>query len=318
MLGAGEDYVEGRAGGRRVQRAARQCSPTRPAGLADEDPVQHHVAGGIHVHGVVECKGQDSRPHVQIGAGERRQRAVRKAQAQRNDVHGALFCAARCVPIGADGQVRHAVAVQVARCQGRSKVVQAGQAGAAVRGIVNLKGALCRAVRIHQHYVHGALAAGVVIGADGQVRHAVAVQVARGRDRYPEVVVVGEAGAAVRVVGDLGRAARRAVCVHQHDVHGAPVGVVRPVNGGAGRQVRHAVAVDIAHGCHGSPEDASVGQRGAAVRVVGDLGRAACRAVCVHQHDVHGAPAAAAARVVPGGAHRQVGHRVAVQVQGRH
>ena len=114
MLGAGEDYVEGRASGRRVQRGARQRNPTRPAGFPDEDPVQHYAAGRIHVHGVVERQGQDSRPHVQIGAGERRQRAVRKAQAQRNDVHCALFCAACIVPPGADCQIGHAVAVQVA------------------------------------------------------------------------------------------------------------------------------------------------------------------------------------------------------------
>ena len=196
-------------------------------------------------------------------------------------------------------------------------MVQAVQAGAAVRVVVDLKGALCRAVRIHQHYVHGALVGAsrvVLVGADCQIGHAVAVQVARGRERYTEFVVVLQVGAAVRVVGDLGRVACRAVCVHQHDVHGAPAGAARVVLGGARRQVRHAVAVDVARGRGRCPEAASVGQLRAAVHVVGDLGRAACRAARVHQHDVHGAPA----HVVPGGARHQVGHRVAIQVQGRH
>ena len=112
----------------------------------------------------------------------------------------------------------------------------------------------------------------------------------------------------------------RAVRVHQHHVNGAPVGAARAaVPGGARRQVRYRVAVDVAHGRDGRPEFVPGRQVWTVVRAAVDLRGVRPRAAGPHQHDVHGARVGAARAAVPGGARRQVRHAVSVDVaDGRH
>ena len=220
-------------------------------------------------------------------------------------MYGALFCAARVVPVGARRQVAHAVAVQVAQeCHRHSEVVMVVQVGSVLRVAVDLRGVLYRAVGVHQHDVHGApvgAARVVPVGARRQVRHAVAVQVAEGRDGSPKAVAIFQVGAVLGGAVDLHGAVYQAadvyravevycpVDVQQHYMHGARVVASRAVvSDGPDCQVAHAVAVQVAEGRHGSPEVVTVFQVwGSAVDLRGVL----YRAVGVHQHDVHGAPA---------------------------
>ena len=240
--------------------------------------------------------------------------------AYRHDVHGSLVGAVRVVPGGAGCQVRHAVAVQVAQERhGRPEEVLVGQVGAAGGGAVDLRGESYRAVRVHQHHVNGApvaaVRAAVPGGARRQVRHAVAVQIAHERHGRSEEIIGIQARAVVRAVVDLHCFPYRAVAVHEHHVNGARVVAVRAVIvGGAHRQVWYSVAVDVAHGRDGRPEEVLVGQVGAAGGGAVDLRGESYRAVRVHQHHVNGAPVAAVRAAVPGGARRQVRHAVAVQI----
>ena len=121
--------------------------------------------------------------------------------------------------------------------------------------------------------MHGARVGGarnvVVHRADCQVGHAVAVQVAEGRDGHTKAVAIVQPGAVLRVVVDLCRVLYRAVGVHQYDVHGAPAGAA--VADGADCQVRHAVAVQVAEGRDGHTKVVFVVQPGAVFRKVVDL-----------------------------------------------
>ena len=90
--------------------------------------------------------------------------------------------------------------------------------------------ALDRAVRVHQQHVHRAftgLRVFVISRPDGQVGHAVAVEISQAGQRAAEGVKIIEAagGKAGQAVADLGVALDRAVRVHQQHVHRAFTGL---------------------------------------------------------------------------------------------
>ena len=233
-LGSGERYCESRVIGRGIQRGASQSRPISLAGPStDEYAVEPYVVGRGHVYRFVERQGQDSGPHIQDGVHKYRWSTVSGSKAKSNDMHCSPVNAARLhAAINAGYKVGYAVAVKVAHgCHGFAKVVIVGQDGTVWRGAVDLRGALYSAVGVHQHDVHGAPAvvarntlAVVAIGAGCQVGHAVAVKVAHGCHGRTKVIMVGQDGAVWRGVVDLRGALYSAVGVHQHDVHGAPVG----------------------------------------------------------------------------------------------
>ena len=263
------------------------------------------MARGRHAHRVAERQGQDPDILVQDGARERRQSAVGKAQAQRNDVHSAPVGASHVVPPSADQQVRHAVAVEVALGRhGRPEVITGVQDGSVFSVVVDLHGALYRAVCVHQHHMHGARVGAsrfVPVGARRQIRHAVAVQVAKGRHGRPEVITDAQAGAVLRAAADLDCALYRVVAVHQYDVYRTPVVEYPPeVLMGADCQIGHAVSVQIVQKRHGTPKEIHAAQAEAQPRAV-QLGGALYRAAGMHPHQVHGSRVA-----VPGGGGGQV------------
>ena len=189
------------------------------------------VRGGIA--GLCVC-GADLYGHVgRTGQGDDRWSTVSRNNTESNDVHGAPVNAARLhAAINTGYKVGYAVAVKVAHgCYGFAKVIMVGQDGAVWRGAVDLRGALYSAVGVHQHNVYGAPAvvatntlAVVAIGAGCQIGHTVAVKVAHGCHGRTKVIMVGQDGAVWCGVVDLRGALYSAVGVHQHDVHGAPVG----------------------------------------------------------------------------------------------
>ena len=286
--------------------------------------VRHAVAVQVQGrHGSPKVISMCQRGAAVCVAGDLGSAVHRAICVHQHDVHGArlLLVRRRVVPGGAGRQVRHAIPVDVAQERhGCSKVIKPGQDGAVFRVVVDLRGAqheLVDFVGVYRHDVYRAPVGAVrvvLVGAHRQVRHAVPVAVADGCQRYPEVVVVGEAQPVVCKVVDLKGALYRAVGIHQHDVYGAPVLAARVVQVGARRQVRHAVAVEVAHGCHGYPKVVAAGEAGAVCSGGVDLRGALYRAVGVHHHHMHGAPDRAFRVASPGGARRQVGDAVAVDI----
>ena len=81
---------------------------------------------------------------------------VRRDRLQEQHVHRPAIGAVRVIASGPDGQVGHAVAVQITqRRQGPAKVVTVDERGAAIRATGQLQAALHRAAGVQQQHMHG-------------------------------------------------------------------------------------------------------------------------------------------------------------------
>ena len=193
--------------------------------------------------------------------------------------------------------------------QGEPELVVVGKRGAVWGDVVYLGGPLYGAVAVHQHHVDGAAAgpARIVLGrAGGQIRYPVAVNIPDVQHGAPKVVSVGKRRAVGSRAVYLDGALYGAVAVHEHYMNRAAVGAALVVEGGAGRDVRYPVAVQVPDAGNGYAKQVKAAKRRAVGRRAVYLGGALYCAVAVHEHDVDLA--------APRRAGGQVRYPVAVQV----
>ena len=339
------------SGHRRAEHVAGRQGHVGPA-LAQPDCPAYRRAGVHEQHVRVAAGPRELRPHGQVARavavqvpqarhrrselvdGARRRNPACRApdvprafqgagRVEHQQVERARVVGSPVVGRGAHGDVCHAVAVQVAGGgHRRSEFGADRQAGAAGRLRAYLGIGLCRAVRVHQEHVDGAVGlrprgAGqpdrIAHGPHGQVARAVAVQVAdRGHRRSEKVKDGGQSGRHPR------RVLYRPVRVHEEHVDGA---APRGPHG----QVAHSVAVQVPNARGRIAEPVVVGQGRAARRPVVYLHGALCRPVRVEQHEVQCPPRGAGGasrrgrhgRVRPVRPHCHVRYPVAVQVPRR-
>ena len=156
---------------------------------------------------------------------------------QQQHIHGSSICSAVAIAVSSDGQINHAVAIQVAdRCHLIAEGGGVGERRATVRAAGDLHAAFHGAVRVQQQHIHPATttAAGVIaFGCDGQIVHAVAIQVTQCRHRTAEEVEVRQHRPTINAAGNLHAALDGAVGVHEQHIDcptsrvvRSPVGIV--------------------------------------------------------------------------------------------
>ena len=237
-------------------------------------------------------------------------------------VHGGTSLSS--ISASSNRQIRQTVAVEVPhRCHPsaeRHPVFERRATAGIARDLLHVPGRPF-GLRNRQVYVTPVTPSGAIsLGPGRQIGHAVAVQVlqcARGNSRTGHR---GSKGPPPLPRPTFLRTFDGAIGMHEQNVNCAEVrvgiAVSRIIKGGSDRQIRHAVAVQVAHARYGSPKMVLVRQRRTAADGAGNLGCVSGRAVRIHQQHIHGA-AVAAARVVPVGSNRQVGHAVSVQIAQR-
>ena len=118
------------------------------------------------------------------------------------------------------------------------------------------------------------LAAGDIgSGPDGQIGHAVAVQIAQRRHRTAELVVVRERGSAVGAAGDLHAALHRAVGVQELHIDRSAIRVraARVIKSGPDGQIGHAISVQVPQRRDGIAEAVIVREYRAAANTSGNF-----------------------------------------------
>jgi len=188
-----------------------------------------------------------------------------------------------------DGTPRHPgrrevddpVAVEITeRFDGAAELRTVSEVDEAPFGGADLLVALDRSIRVDEQDVDRAVVEPEVVVAgcaDGDVPHAVPVQVAEAADRFAEEVTDLELGHARRQVAVLDRLASRAVGVHEDQPRAAGVRAIRSRGetvitvARANEQVRRSVAVDVTDVGHVAAEAVAVLESGIAGITAGDL-----------------------------------------------
>ena len=118
----------------------------------------------------------------------------------------------------------------------------------------------------------------IAVCTDGQIGHAVTVQVTQRRHRTAEPVIVAQRRAAADVTGDFGAALGRAIGVHQQHMHRTTIIAPGIIAAGTDSQIDHPVTVEVTQRRHRNSEIVTIDQRRPAADATGDFGAALGRA----------------------------------------